>query len=466
MSCDPCPKNSWCPGGLGASAQRTPCGPCLMTATTLAQNASACITQPGCGFNVASSTAAVCSLGTYSSGSSQQPCTPCPAGLTTLAASAKTIQECMAPPGYFFQVRWDACMRACTGTPRQPPQRCHSMLALRGGRRWSCMNASPRACPASVLRCLPTCTCTEHASAALSSRHVQERHGQGAHLLSLPTRPHNAGAHLRRALRLLAGRAWLPAAAAGRRGGWRTALPRGQLRPRRRAVHRVSRWPHDKGRGQHHARGLPRAARLWLLCRRHSGRQQRHQHGRSGRPQGAAVPHGHVQGAPGVVCAWCAGVQAGGVCCRACTRETTRLVACTLVVLHTLHAPCRTAGAWSPASPAAWACSPTPATLRALRSHPTIATWRRASAAWRTPRSSSSSPASATTVRVGVAHADCTARSHYGSMLPTRTLVPLPYCWQAPMAARRRRTAWSRALARCGAVGVGSQLACAVRPGP
>jgi hypothetical protein len=74
-----------------------------MTATSLAQSASACITQPGCGFN-ADKSAAPCSIGTYSTGSSQQPCLPCPAGLTTVSTFSRSVSECMAPPGYFYQV--------------------------------------------------------------------------------------------------------------------------------------------------------------------------------------------------------------------------------------------------------------------------------------------------------------------------------------------------------------------------
>lgn len=75
----------------------------VVTVTTMAQNASACITQPGCGYQT-DGTGSVCRIGTYSSGSNQQPCTPCPAGLTTVAARAETVAACMAPPGYFFQV--------------------------------------------------------------------------------------------------------------------------------------------------------------------------------------------------------------------------------------------------------------------------------------------------------------------------------------------------------------------------
>jgi len=76
----------------------------VMTVTTLAQNASACITQPGCGFQPADGSASVCKIGSYSSGNNQQPCTPCPAGLTTSAAKSESVRACMAPPGYFFQV--------------------------------------------------------------------------------------------------------------------------------------------------------------------------------------------------------------------------------------------------------------------------------------------------------------------------------------------------------------------------
>jgi len=65
---------------------------------------SACITQPGCGFQPADGSASVCMIGSYSSGNNQQPCTPCPAGLTTSAAKSESVSACMAPPGYFFQV--------------------------------------------------------------------------------------------------------------------------------------------------------------------------------------------------------------------------------------------------------------------------------------------------------------------------------------------------------------------------
>jgi hypothetical protein len=103
--CEACPKNSWCPGGVGAAAAKNLCGSCLMTGTPLAQNNSACITQPGCGYRPDGS-GDVCSIGTYSSGNNQQPCTPCPAGMTTVAARSESVAACMAPAGYFFQVWW------------------------------------------------------------------------------------------------------------------------------------------------------------------------------------------------------------------------------------------------------------------------------------------------------------------------------------------------------------------------
>jgi hypothetical protein len=109
--CEACPKNSWCPGGVGAAAAKNLCGSCLMTGTPLAQNTSACITQPGCGYRPDGS-GSVCSIGTYSSGNNQQPCTPCPAGLTTVAARAESIAACSAPAGYFFQV-----CPTCTAVP-------------------------------------------------------------------------------------------------------------------------------------------------------------------------------------------------------------------------------------------------------------------------------------------------------------------------------------------------------------
>ena len=154
-----CPKDHWCKGGV---SQPTPCGTCseckqtqrrsaqqglmpvacrmpmqhrcwqpcnlqplqgvllylhteppsvlccstmhaAMTKATLAQDASACITRPGCGFSQ-DGTAAACRIGTFSSGNHQQPCTPCPSGLTTTSISAVSISACMAPPGFFFQV--------------------------------------------------------------------------------------------------------------------------------------------------------------------------------------------------------------------------------------------------------------------------------------------------------------------------------------------------------------------------
>lgn len=85
-----------------------PCLLAVMTVATLAQEASACVTQPGCGYllDPASGPAGlVCTIGTYSSGNNQQPCITCPAGLTTSAARQESVSSCMAPSGYFFQVR-------------------------------------------------------------------------------------------------------------------------------------------------------------------------------------------------------------------------------------------------------------------------------------------------------------------------------------------------------------------------
>lgn len=75
----------------------------VMTATNLANNASSCITQPGCGFSK-DGTATACRKGTYSSGNHRQPCTSCPGSLTTVAGGAESVSTCMAPPGFFFQV--------------------------------------------------------------------------------------------------------------------------------------------------------------------------------------------------------------------------------------------------------------------------------------------------------------------------------------------------------------------------
>lgn len=92
-----------------------PCLPAVMTVATLAQEASACVTQPGCGYllDPASGPAGlVCTIGTYSSGNNQQPCVTCPAGLTTSAARQESVASCMAPAGYFFQVCAQLCIAA------------------------------------------------------------------------------------------------------------------------------------------------------------------------------------------------------------------------------------------------------------------------------------------------------------------------------------------------------------------
>lgn len=104
-----------------------------MTKATLAQDASACITRPGCGFSQ-DGTAAACRIGTFSSGNHQQPCTPCPSSLTTKSTSAESISACMAPPGFFFQVCAPAAAAACMdlnhkGNP--PCMHAHAVLDVR-----------------------------------------------------------------------------------------------------------------------------------------------------------------------------------------------------------------------------------------------------------------------------------------------------------------------------------------------
>lgn len=83
----------------------------VMTATTLAKNASSCITQPGCGM-FKNGTATACRIGTFSSGNHKQPCTSCPGSLTTEAARAESVSACMAGPGFFFQVCRQRAMMA------------------------------------------------------------------------------------------------------------------------------------------------------------------------------------------------------------------------------------------------------------------------------------------------------------------------------------------------------------------
>lgn len=88
------------------------CLAAVTTVTTLAQDTSACVTGPGCGYQTDGS-GSVCKIGTFSAGGQQQPCEACPNGLTTVAAASDSITACMAPPGYFFQVQ--TCWLGCTG---------------------------------------------------------------------------------------------------------------------------------------------------------------------------------------------------------------------------------------------------------------------------------------------------------------------------------------------------------------
>lgn len=71
----------------------------------VASSLANCVTKPGCGMRPGGVEAQLCPASTYSMGGDQAACLPCPANLSTAREGASSIDQCAAPPGYFFQVR-------------------------------------------------------------------------------------------------------------------------------------------------------------------------------------------------------------------------------------------------------------------------------------------------------------------------------------------------------------------------
>jgi len=90
---------------VGGAATKVPCGTCLGTISTKAQNSSSCVAKPGCGYKADATTGVItgtaCPVGRYNAGGNKQPCTKCPGGLTTSAVKADSIDKCLAPDGYY-----------------------------------------------------------------------------------------------------------------------------------------------------------------------------------------------------------------------------------------------------------------------------------------------------------------------------------------------------------------------------
>lgn len=102
-TCEPCGRGSSCTGG---PSPRAPCGELLTTDTDTAVAPEDCITMPGVAYMQGPGTATPCPLGTFSVGASRRNCTACPGGLTTNAPGATDLEDCAAPPGFLYRVRF------------------------------------------------------------------------------------------------------------------------------------------------------------------------------------------------------------------------------------------------------------------------------------------------------------------------------------------------------------------------
>ncbi|KAF8059705.1 hypothetical protein HT031_005113 [Scenedesmus sp. PABB004] len=119
LSCEPCGKGSWCPGGSRSAAAasdargpRNACGANTDTKSARARSATACFAVAGYFLSDASATgvtAAQCGSSTYTTGlNRQRACTPCPSGFAedgtdglTAAGRTTSAAVCKVPPGKF-----------------------------------------------------------------------------------------------------------------------------------------------------------------------------------------------------------------------------------------------------------------------------------------------------------------------------------------------------------------------------
>lgn len=135
VDCEPCPADSYCPGGALASvvgftsvsASSDVVGPLIScgpgrTAPPRSSFAGACVCQPGYG----GSSCDPCPAGTFSAGGNLNPCTPCGASGQTGPPLANSNNTCYCLPGYGKQL----CLQ------------CPANTYARGGSKDECL-----ACP-------------------------------------------------------------------------------------------------------------------------------------------------------------------------------------------------------------------------------------------------------------------------------------------------------------------------------
>jgi len=108
-ACSKCTVGNYC---LGGDASATPCGTGLTTLTEAARSVEQCVALPGYGYSktrttvdgniTVTVTAGQCELNFYNPGSNTLPCRRCPGGLITTAVGTTNVRSCLAGPGYLF----------------------------------------------------------------------------------------------------------------------------------------------------------------------------------------------------------------------------------------------------------------------------------------------------------------------------------------------------------------------------